>query len=208
MIKKPIVLVLLMIICTLFNTSAFCEEAVTDRIYSEEWSWEAETVNVFAGDLELSDFLGQELTICLKSEFQPESEKTQESTPLFVIVNGSRITMLNQSDTIIFTPDDERPALHFEGRIKMPEGVHVQQVKLTLLAKDPDEKELKSCDTVFSLHDHSGNSGSGVFYIPFEIRTIAMILAAAAVLVWGAALIRHRIAKKTNKRETGKHADL
>jgi hypothetical protein len=32
-----------------------------------------------------------------------------------------------------------------------------------------------------------------IFYIPFEIRTLAIIIAAFAALVWCAAIIRNRV---------------
>ena len=193
-------LLFFLIVCLVFPLTALGEDELHDQMISEDWTWEAETVNVIRGDLDLSEFEGQELTLRIQAAYQPEPDETDTHPPVFVIVNGSRITILNQRDTAQFTPDAEHPDFRFDGSLRMPGGVRLRNVTLTLTASDGNGKELKRCSAEFSLGGDSQGDGPGVFYISFDLRSTTIILAAAALLVWGIAIIRNRMLNKTKKR--------
>lgn len=175
-------------------------EEGAEGIVTEDWLWNPENVNTFTGTVLLSEYAGKDLTMRLSVETDPAYELTDQTLPVFTIVNGSRVRMFMQSDSYAFTPDGENPVFSFTGSIRMPEDIHVQRMKITVKALDPDGQELKSVSATVSLFGGGSGSSSGAFFIPFNIRTIALILAAAAVLVWTAALIRNRILKQSKSR--------
>ena len=196
--KDAIIRTIILLGCLLLAFSAAAEEQIPDQLTCEDWTWEELNVNYLTGDMDLSDYLGREITLSMKAEFKPASLQTESCKPLFVIVNGKRITMLKQSDTIIITPDEENKGVHFEGSIKMPDGIHLQEVRITLSASE-GEKALKSVDTVFSLYDGSEGQGRSVFYIPYDIKQISIIIAAAAAAVWVITVIGFTVYKKRNR---------
>ena len=47
-----------------------------------------------------------------------------------------------------------------------------------------------------------------IFYIPFEIRTVAIYIFAAAAIVWCLAVVRNRVLNKKTLQEKKTYADL
>ena len=173
--------------------AALGESAETDSITFGEWDWDNESVNAFSGALDLSPWTGTELTIELKAGFEPQSESASEVIPKFTHFNGKRLPMLKQSDTMAFTPEEGQGTVGFEGSLQMPEKDHYQKITLELTVTGTDGKELKKITATVSTGGDSGAQRGNIFYIPFEIRTAAMIIAGAAALVWCLAILRNRI---------------
>ena len=174
--------------------TALGEEAAKDSIDSisyEEWDWDNESVNAFTGSVDLSPWSGTELTVELKAVFEPASKSAAEVAPKFTHFNGSRLTMLEQSSTIACTPGAE--AVAFSGSLQMPEKDHYQKIRIDLTAKDPSGKELKKISMTVSKGGDTSTENGNIFYIPFEIRTVAIIIAAAAAVIWCIAVIRNRV---------------
>ena len=184
--------IVIIIALTVCLAMAAGEGGTTDTMSCDAWDWENETVNSFGGEIDQAGWEGKEITLRLRAEFEPENESANERTPKFTTVNGKRKTMLEQSDSIVFTPEGDRKSVQFEASLQMPEKGHYQRIALELTASDPDGKELKRIPYEVTAGGTSAQGGR-VIYIPFEIRDVAIILAAAAALVWGLAILRNRI---------------
>ena len=190
---------MLLIILTAFIMTcsiALGENAATDSISYDGWDWDNEALNTFSGSIDLSQWSGRELTLEMKAVFEPESESASKTAPKFTQFNGSRLTMLEQRDNITCTPEAEQKAIDFTGSLQMPEKEHYQKITIELTAVDAENKELKKVSMVVAKGGNSSSQSGRVFYIPFEIRTAAIIIAAAAALVWIAAIIRNRIVNR------------
>ena len=172
---------------------AIAEENAADSISYDEWDWDNESVNVFSGTIDLSRWSGTELTLEMKAEFEPESESASEILPKFTHINGSRLTMLEQRDNFTCIPEGDQTTVMFTGSLRMPEKDHFQKIVIYLSAVDAESKELKKLSVTVTRGGGSSSQTGNIFYIPFEIRTAAIIIAAAAALVWFAAIIRNRI---------------
>ena len=187
--------VLLIMLTALIMTCSIAsgENAATDSISYDGWDWDNESVNTFSGSIDLSQWSGKELTLEMKAVFEPDNQSASGTVPKFTHFNGSRLTMLEQRDNITCTPEEEQKAIEFTGSLQMPEKEHYQKITIELKATDAENKELKKISTVITKGGNSSSQTGRVFYIPFEIRTVAIIIAAAAALVWIAAIIRNRI---------------
>lgn len=195
MIQKLAALITIFII-SFSLAAAAAEEGPAEGISMEEWSWDPQNVNNFTGTMDLSAYSGTELTLKIIAETDPAYEMNEKTRPVFTIVNGSRVRMIMQSDTLQFTPDAEHPALAFTGSIRMPEEPRVQRMTLTVKALNANGEELKSLSASVGIFDGGGGNSSGAFFIPYKAKNIALILAGAAILIWAAALIRNCILKR------------
>ena len=205
---RKTILLLFAGIILLCCTMAACEETPAFFVVvDEEWSWNTGAYNSFNGFADLKEYIGQDLTVRLCTDFQDQTEKSG-TNPVFSVVNGSRITMLQQSDTIQVTPDDEHPVLEFSGNVTLPGKEHIRQVTFELRISDADGNELKRLSSIVSVRDSSTGVQSGAFYIPYDINRIAILSGAAAVLVWTTAVIRSRRIRKNEKTESGTDADI
>lgn len=173
--------------------TACCENAATDSIICDEWDWDNESVNTFKGSIDLSQWNGLELTLEMKAVFEPESEAAAEIQPKFTHFNGSRLTMLEQRDNITCTPEAGQTAIGFSGSLRMPEKDHFRKITIELEAVDAEGKQLKKISATVSRGGNNASQSGNIFYIPFEIRTVAIIIAAAAALIWLLAIVRNRI---------------
>ena len=169
----------------------------------EEWSWENGAYNTFEGTVDLSGLEGKKLSIEMSSDLTYDAEAEQESRPVFVIVNGKRITMMKQSGTVQYQPEKEDPVLRFSGRLRLPQALRFHRITFMFEVKDEEGNLLRTVTA-----DLGGNSANDVFYIPVDIRTISVIIAIAAAAVWTAALARNRHIRKNKEREIEIHADL
>ena len=187
---------ILLLVITVFILScgtACCENAATDSIRYDEWDWDNETVNAFTGSIDLSQWNGLELTLEMKATFEPESKAASEIEPKFTHFNGSRLTMLEQRDNITCTPEADQPAIEFSGSLRMPEKDHFQKITIELAAVDAEGKQLKKISATVSRGENNASQSGSIFYIPFEIRTVAIIIGAAAALIWLLAIVRNRV---------------
>ena len=180
--------VFLMICCI-----ASGEVTETDSISYDEWNWDKDAVNVFTGFIDLSRWSDMEITLEMKAVFEPESTSASETVPKFTRFNGSRLTMLEQRDNITCTPEAGQTAIEFSGSLRMPEKDHFQKITIELTAVDAEGKQLKKINATVSRGGNNASQSGNIFYIPFEIRTVAIIIAAAAALIWLMAIVRNRI---------------
>ena len=188
-----IILLLATALFILVCGTACCENAATDSIICDEWDWDNESVNTFKGSIDLSQWNGLELTLEMKAAFEPESEAAAEIQPKFTHFNGSRLTMLEQRDNITCTPEEGQTAIGFSGSLRMPEKDHFRKITIELEAVDAEGKQLKKISATVSRGGNNASQSGNIFYIPFEIRTVAIIIAAAAALIWLLAIVRNRI---------------
>lgn len=164
-----------------------------DGLACEEWSWDNESVNVFTGSIDTSPWKDTELKFLLNAVFEPASEAAADTAPKFTHFNGKRLTMLQQSNTMAFTTGSDQDSIAFSGSLLMPEKDQFQKITITVTVSDPNGKELKKISLPVSRSGVASSQNSNVFFIPFEIRTVAIIVAAAAALVWSLAVVRNRV---------------
>ncbi len=193
----PVLLVLAICACT----SALCEESGQAALVpAEEWSWSRGAYNTFSGQIDLAEYTGTELTVTVRAEL-PYTDEETESLPVFTSVNGKRIVMTKQSDTVRFTPDADRPAMAFSVSFRLPDKQYVSSAPFSFTVSDTAGKELCTIrGRIDSDRDGSGQTGNP-FHIPADIGLITAIIAGAAAGTWIIVIIRGILRKK--KRKTG-----
>ena len=189
-------LLILLTALILVSGIASGESSTVDSIHYDEWDWDNESVNAFSGAVDCSQWAGNELTLEIKASFEPESESSKEAVPKFTHFNGSRLTMLRQSDAMTFTPETDQGAIEYTCSLQMPEKEHYSKITIDLTVKDSTGNELKRISAAVARGGDSSSQRGNIFYIPFEIRNAALIIAAAALAVWCIAIIRNRILNK------------
>ena len=192
------ILISALAVLILISGSAAGEVAASDSITYESWDWDNETVNTFTGSVDLSEWNGTELTIELSAAFQPESDAASEKTPKFTHVNGKRLTMLAQGPVVTYTPEAGQKAFEFSGSLQMPEKDHFQRITIDLKAADPEGNEVKKISVSVAMEGNNPTQTGSIFYIPFDIRTAAAVIATAAAVIWILAVIMNRV---TNRRK-------
>lgn len=189
--QKLIILAFAAFILVLCSCNAICEQKTALLITpDEDWSWDPGAYNQFSGELNLSGYAGTALTVVISSDLSYSGDPQDKRNPLFTVINGRRITMKKQSDTIQFTSEEENTVMTFSGSIKLPEKEHMRSVTLLLSITDAEGKELTRASGIISLRDNGSGRETGAFYIPFDIRLITLTVLAAAVAVWVLAMVR------------------
>lgn len=178
--------------CALF--SAQCEGFHIAA--SEEWSWEPGSYNTFTGEIDLSAYIGTELTIQMSSDLPAEEENVKN--PVFTVVDGKRITVLRQSGTAFYVPDENDSCLTFTGGIKLPVKNHIRRISFLFSVSDGSGQELNHVSYVLSAGEDGTGRTDGVFYLPVNIGIITIIFLLAAVLVWSSFLVLRRMILKNN----------
>ena len=173
-----------LLLCLLF-LPASAEEA--ESLRTEDWKWDPGYVNSFSGSIDLSPWAGSEVTLRVTAEPDPVQEGAETEPPVFVIIDGKRIVMLSQKDTERRTAGEE--PMTFTCSLRMPEGRRLNAVNLKVQALDAEGKELARAEKAVYASILGGRSDGNAFRIPFEIRTVAIWVAAAAAVLWGIALI-------------------
>ena len=189
------VLMVLMICCT----AALCEESgQASLLPGEEWSWARGAYNTFSGQIDLTAYTGTELTVTVHSELS-YTDAEQESLPVFTSVNGKRIVMTKQSDTVSYTPDADRSDMAFSVSFRLPDKQYVSSAPFVFTIRDESGNELCTVrGRIDSDEDGSGQSGSP-FYIPADIGQITAVIAGAAAGIWIIVIIRGIYRKKIRK---------
>ena len=181
--------------------TAHCENgAEVEIIPAEEWSWSRGAYNTFSGSINLSDCDG-ELTVCISTDLQYSTDSEQQSMPVFTSVNGKRIVMTKQTDTVHFTPEDDNREMSFSASFRLPEKQHVNAVRFTFSIADADGTELKKMMGRIESTDEGTGRTDKAFYISADIRMITLIIAVAAALIWSVVLIRSIRTRKTRTGE-------
>lgn len=193
----PVLLALIVCRCT----AALCEESGEALLVKdEEWSWSKGAYNTVSGELDLKEYTGTELTVIVRAEL-PYTEEEQDNLPVFSSLNGKRIVMTKQSDTVHFTPDADRSAMAFSVSFGLPDKQHVSSVPFVFTVTDGTGKELCTFrGRIDSEEDGAVRNGSP-FYIPADIGVITAIIAGAAAGIWIIVIARGIIRKK--KKKTG-----
>lgn len=192
-----------MILC-LIASFAFAEPAAA-TLSTDGWKWDAGTVNTFSGIADLSAHYGDELTVRVSAELRAGSGGTLSADPVFSNINGKRIGSSEQESEFRFTPSSDLPSLRFTGLLEMPENDTCTGVDLQVAILDAEGKELIRMTGSESRSIASSSGSSSVFRIPVDIRTVTVIAAAAAALVWCIVGIREWINQR-NRRNN--HADF
>ena len=174
-----------LLLCVLMP-GAGAEES--DALRTEAWKWDPGYVNSFSGELDLSGFAGNEVTLRVTADAEPAPEDGEALQPVFVIVDGKRIVMLSQKDTAQATAGES--PLAFECSLRMPEEKRLRSLNLQVQAVDGEGKELARTGKTIYASLLGGRSNGNAFRIPFEIRTVAIWTGAAAAVLWLIALFR------------------
>ena len=190
--------VFLLLICSL-NTvfSEPGQEAVI--IPDNEWSWSREAYNTFSGQIDLSDCTGEELTISISADLPYDTDSEQQSMPVFTSVNGKRIVMTKQSDTVQITPENGNGIISFSASFRLPEKKNVEKASFVFRVKDQNGQELKTVSGFVEASADQKGKAQNPFYIPVSISTITIILTIAAFLVWIIVIVKRTIDLKTQK---------
>lgn len=194
-LRIPVLLILLICCCagTLGEES---EQAAL--VPGEEWSWSRGAYNNFSGQISLKEYTGTGLTVTVRAEI-PYTETEQESLPVFTSVNGKRIVMTKQSDTVHFTPDADHPDMAFSVSFRLPDKTYVTSVPFVFTVTDDSGKEMCTIrGRIDSDEDGSGQSGNP-FYIPADIGMITAVIAGAAAGIWIIVILRGIYRKKNRK---------
>jgi len=195
---KPymILITVFMILCCC--TPASCEdESRITLTPGEDWSWSRGAYNSFSGRISIEGCTG-EITACLSVELPYDDETDQQEKPVFTSVNGKRIVMAKQSDTVHFTADADHPELEFSASVRLPEKKRISSVPVTICISDAEGKEITAVTGRISSGSDDSDKKADPFYIPADISLITAILAATAVLIWMAVLIRGIRKRKNN----------
>ena len=178
---------------------AHCEtEQETAIIPSEEWSWARGAYNTFSGTIDLSGCNG-ELTVCLKTDLPYNTESEQQSLPVFTSVNGKRIVMTKQSDTVHFTPESDKREMTFSASFKLPDKQHVESVQFTFIVKDQKGTVLKTVTGRIESNEKGSGRNNNIFYISADMKLITYIILMISALVWISVLIRQLQDKRKNR---------
>ena len=205
--KYRIIIALIILYAVLCPWTCCSEQSAGNNIFPDSsWTWNPGAINQFSGEYDLSDLSDTTLNIQMISNMPDEDEA--DKTLVFIYINGKRIPILKQDNTVQFTPDADQPIFRFTGQVKLPKKHRVHDIRFTIIFYDGNGKEVKRADSAFSSHDTSGYRSDGSFYIPFDISGITVILSAVAALIWICALGRSRIYRNKNRNGENNHADL
>lgn len=198
---------ILLFTAVLILTAGCCAVAETPDISiaaPQEWTWESEGYNTFDGLINLSAFIGKEITLTVSTDLEYGRDE-DESMPVFTDLNGKRIKMSKQKNSVTLTPDEETSVTAFSGRITLPKGNSVRKITFRFSAADADGREMKSWSFVFG---DAKDRDSTNFRIPVDMTLVTICLSAAAALAWTCVLIRNRKQNRKRIQENESYADL
>jgi len=195
---KPL-MILFLVLSLIFPAAAEYENDDINVITCDDgWSWDPGAYDTFTGRIDLSEYIGRDLQIRMSTDLLYDSEAEADCKPFFTVINGKRITMLKQSDSVQYRPDAELSVLSFSGRVVLPSGQHVNRITFQFLISGEDGKELKT----IRMEVGAGTAESkSAFYIPIHIGSITLIIGIIAAVVWIAALFSNKRMKY--KQRTG-----
>ena len=194
--KKKTSLFMVIMTILLFVASSQSEGSASVIVPEDEWSWSRGAYNTFSGQIDLSDCSAGEVTIRMLTDLTYDEDSEQNSKPVFTSVNGKRIVMTKQSNTVLISTDSDHPTMDFTASFRMPEKLHISSVNFVFRVTDKDGNELKTVSERIDSSNNGSDRTESSFYIPVDINLIALILAIAAALVWLAVLIRNRCVGK------------
>ena len=181
-------------------------QAETEIIPGDEWSWSRGAYNSFTGQIDLSECTGRVLKIRISADLQYDPETEQESMPVFTSVNGKRIVMTKQNDTVQYNPENDGIVMEYSGSFRLPEKQHVSIVPFVIYVTDEDDKLLKTISGRIESTENGTESDHRQFYFSLDINRLTLILSIVAAMVWSGVLIR-KLCKK-DKIQENENADL
>ena len=110
-----IVIAAMIVICLMIGTG-LADGSVT-LSPGEDWVWTRGAYNTFTGEIDLSAFIGQEVTLVMGTNLKYDPEKEEKSSPVFTSVNGKRLTMMKQSASVQVTVDEAGSITRFTGSL-------------------------------------------------------------------------------------------
>ena len=195
-----IITVILLLTLSLLNVLAESgQEAVV--IPDEEWSWSRGSYNTFTGRIDLSGCDADELTVSVSTDLPYNHDTEQQSMPVFTSVNGKRIVMTKQSDTVHISRENADGLMAFSGSFRLPEKKNVEKISFVFSIKDQNGLEIKTVNCRVEASDEAKGNIIHPFYIPININLVTIILTISAIMIWAAVFIKNHNAKKTH--ETG-----
>lgn len=192
--KRLFLPLIVLVLCCITVFGALCEGFHLSA--SDEWSWEPGSYDTFTGELDLSGYPGTNLMILMSADL-PAEEETGKN-PVFTVVDGKRITVLRQSNSAVFTPDENSSCFTFTGAIKLPVKTHIRKISFLFEICDENGQALDNITYVLSEGEDGTGRADGVFYLPFQSGMITIVLALAALLVWSFFLVIRRKVVKNN----------
>lgn len=198
----------IIIVILLIPITSTGEQSTGENISPVEWKWNPGSINTFSGALELSAYKGSKLNICLYTDLPADEVTGNENNIVFITVNGKRIPVLKQDNTVVFTPDEDNGSFSFIGQVVLPKKKRVHDVHFVLKITDEKGKELKTIQSSVNYLDTASAYTENTFYISFDIDKMTVILAVSAFVIWIAACFRNYYMMKKNGNGEKKYADL
>ena len=194
------ILLILTAVLICLCTMAQCEStAGIEIIPDEEWSWSRGAYNTFTGRIDLSGCNGEELYMMITADLPYDPDTEKQSMPVFTSVNGKRIVMTKQSDTVRLDMETGNTAAEFAVSFRLPEKKRVQSVVFTFRITDSEGNELRTASGQIDNGKEAGGGNGNQFYINADIRTLTLVIAGAALLIWTLVLARHFRINKQKK---------
>ncbi len=187
--------VFFMIILLCFVSMAACEQQPVMISVGEEWTWKKGEDNIFSGEIDLSAYTGQEVTVSISSDLPFSSEEEDDSHPVFTIVNGKRIPMLKQNCSFQCIPETENTVIPFSGKLKMPANKRVGSIVFSFKIEESNGQEMSNMQYTI---DNSADKNGNIYYISADIHLISAIIFLAAAGIWLAVMIRNRNMRKNH----------
>ena len=173
-----------------YCTMALCNSTTgTEIIPGDEWSWTRGAYNTFTGHLDLSDYIGRELTVYITSDLPYDPDNEMQSMPVFTSLNGKRIVMTKQSNTIRFTPESGKTEMEYAVSFRLPDKKRVRTALFTFRLTDEDGNELSILSGKIDNGTEGDRNNREPFYISADINMITMIITISAISVWMIVLI-------------------
>ena len=189
--RRSVIFLLCILLCLALTGSGLGEIdlAVT------EWSWQSGSVSSLNGTAQ-SDLIGEKLTLSVRIEADPAAD--EESRAVFVSAGGKKITVRNQSNEIEWTPTGEAFPFEISWHLSETSASPLSAVAtVSLLREDSTQVEQKQLQID---HDQYGENAGNQIVITADPWKIAMWIALAALLIWGAVIIRIIIIRKQERK--------
>ena len=160
---------------------------------SEEWVWEAGSVNSFQGNVTADqDYQDAVLTLSVESGLENSGEA------LFMVVNGKKLKIRKRSSSI--TEDlSAGEALSFEGGWYLPETLEetVSQAEITLRVQDSSGREIAVSTLKAGTGAEEVQSGEPAVA---RMNLLILILFVCAGAVWLLAIGRHLFLRQRSRK--------
>ncbi len=175
-------------------TCCACAEG-KNVLEQDEWTWTSGEVATFKGVVDTTGLDLSDTSLCISVRTVPEQEDPGRC--VFTSLNGKRIKIRNQSDTISLSDTEASDEIAFGGSWFLPEEGQVKQVTLTVsLMKTSTGETLKALELACK-NEAWYDAGSGQpYHLPIDLNQLCWILGGACILLWGAAILRSLLIRR------------